>query len=232
MRKIAMSVIAIFSFMSFAYSDKLMAEMAGPDKGHAEISDEYPAHNCPMGGGKGYKMGAGIKNKAMKQPGIGMKGMDKRFMMGENMESKVMEIIKTYDPSFASKLEQLKKEDPFKYKNVMRMAGASLASSRNIDDKDVEKNIVREISLEYEVRELSSQYNKASSNDKANIKSQIKSKLSEIFDIRTSVRELRIKELEGKVAELKSNIKSRKQNKDKIIEQRLNKLTSKEVFDW
>jgi len=232
MKKMLLSVIAVFSLMSFAYSDKLMAQMAGPDRDPAEISDDFQGHNCPMGGGEGYQMGAGIGKKAMKQPGIGIKGMAKKPMMGENMELKIIEIIKTYDPSFASKLEQLKKDDPFKYKNVMRMAGASLASSRNIDDKDVEKNIVREISLEYEVRELSFEYNKASSNDKANIKSQIKSKLSEIFDIRTAIRELRIKELEGKVAELKSDINSRKQNKDKIIEQRLNKLTSKEAFDW
>ncbi|MEW5693655.1 MAG: hypothetical protein AB1765_10210 [Candidatus Hydrogenedentota bacterium] len=71
-----------------------------------------------------------------------------------------------------------------------------------------------------EIKDLVKEYRKASESDKPAIKTQIRDKVSEMFDIRIQMLEYRISAFQTKVNEIKTN-------KDSLIDQKLDKFLSK-----
>ncbi len=208
----------------------------GPDDFDGEEMMQ-PAPRGPMGGQMGQQMGPGQfggpqeRQKGMKKMGKEMRPQ-KGWDIPEAMEGKVMEIIKRNDPALAEKLAKLKESNEKKYDATIAIAAKFLGAAKMSEDPSMEKDVVRGIGLEYDVRELSMSYEKASDSEKAKIKEQIKSKLNELFDIRTKGQELRIKKLENEIAELKKGIETRKTNKSKIVEQRMEQLIGNKYLSW
>lgn len=236
MKKIILALLVTLSFASVGFVNNLSAqspeEITQPEEGD-EIPDIGP---YGMGMGPGNAMGGpgmGMKRN-IKKPGIGMQrmGQGQREFFDDGMESKVLEIIKTNDPEFHKKIIALKGTDTVKYRQIIKMSFNFLSFARNLEDKIIEKDIVRGISLEYDVRELGLKYEKAAEADKPKIKEEIKSKLNALFDIRTKVQELRVKRLENEVKELKSTVEKRKANKSQIVEQRLNQIIGRKYLNW
>lgn len=204
-------------------------------------ADDVKAIEAPTESGFGTQKpfgqgpGLGLHQPPYDGPGIGPKAMMKKQFLkqgdvGIELEKKVMDIVSKNDPAFAKKLTELKKTDPNKYRQVIKL---SLNLFEFADEGDVsDKDIVRGIALEFETRELAFKYNKANSSERDKIKSEIKSKLNELFDIRTKIQELRVKKLETRIKDLKQDIEKRKQNKTKIVEDRLNDLIGDKALKW
>jgi len=180
-----------------------------------------------VGGGRGFGFGGSIK------PGIGPKKMKaSKVFNREIAENNVLEIIKKNDELLYKKVLDLKKKDPVKYGYFIKIAFNMFAMSKDFEG-DLDKDITRGISLEWDIRELSEVYNKSSEADKAKIKNEIKTKLNEIFDIRTRIMELRVKRVEKRLDELKNNISERKKNKQAIVNERLDRvLGNKKYMNW
>ncbi len=175
----------------------------------------------------------GMMRDKMMGPGFGPKAMAGRMMRGGGLaetEAKVIDIVSKNDPQFASKLNELKKNFPHKYNHMIRVASNLLELSD--DNELVEKDIVRGMALEFDTRELALKYVRSSNGEKEKIKSEIRSKLNELFDIRTKIQELRIKRLESRIKNLKLDVEKRKQNKSKIVEDRLNELCGDRSLRW
>jgi len=193
-----------------------------------------PGAQMGPGGQMGPGMGQMMYKKKIGKKQFGHEGM--RWMEGfdvpDQIEAKVMEVIKKNDPVFADKLIKLKENEPKKYEVTIGIAAKFLNMARQAEDPSLEKDVVRGISLEYEVRELSLQYEKANETEKAKIKEKIKANLNELFDIRTKGQEIRIKRMSEEIAKLKANLEKRKANKAKIVEQRLNQLTGEKDLSW
>lgn len=172
---------------------------------------------------------AQMKKRNFEKPGIGPNMWQER----RGIESEeVMEIIKKNDLALANKLLELKKRDPFKYNQVIKISFGLLNIARKSGQENIEKDVVRGISLEYDVRELSLKYDKATDSEKSKIKEEIRAKLNELFDIRLKAQEIRVKKVEQDLKELKSNIEKRKANRSKIVENRLNQLTKSKDLSW
>lgn len=158
-----------------------------------------------------------------------------RKMMGGGpgflSEDETLAVIKKHDAAFAKKVEDLKTIAPPKYRMVMQMSGKLLAVSKMEGDEATEKDAVRMLALEFESKELSLKFDKASDADKKGIKDALKANLSELFDLKSKGQELRVKRMEADLAKLKKNLEKRKVNKDKIVEQRLEQLTG-EGYGW
>ena len=158
-----------------------------------------------------------------------------RKMMGGGpeflSEDETLTVIKKHDAAFAKKVENLKTIAPPKYQMVMEMSGKLLAASKMEGDEATEENAVRMLALEFESKELSLKFDKASDADKKGIKEALKANLSELFDLKSKGQELRVKSMEAKLAKLKENQGKRKINKDKIVEQRVEQLTG-EGYGW
>lgn len=237
MKKIILALLVTLSFASVGFVNNLSAQSPNEEMSQAEEGEDMPDIGpYGMGMGPGNPMGGpgmGMK-KNIKKPGIGIQrmGQGQREFFDDGMESKVLEIIKTNDPEFHKKIIALKGTDAVKYRQIIKMSFNFLTFARNLEDKTIEKDIVKGISLEYDVRELGLKYEKAADSDKSKIKEEIKSKLNALFDIRTKVQELRVKRLENEVKELKATVEKRKANKSQIVEQRLNQIIGRKYLNW
>ncbi len=174
----------------------------------------------------------GMMRGNMMRPGFGPKAMGGRMMRSSvpsDVEAKIINIVSKNDPQFASRLNELKKNFPHKYNQIIRFGSNLLELS---DDEIAEKDIVRGMMLEFETRELALRYPKAQGDEKEKIKAEMRAKLNELFDIRTKIQQLRVKRLELRIKELKSDLEKRVENKSKIIESRLNELCGARYLMW
>jgi hypothetical protein len=140
-------------------------------------------------------------------------------------------LIKKYDPAFAAKLAELKKTAPNNYRLLMRMSGKMAMVARLENDEDMEKDAVRAFSLEYETKELSRKYDKASDGDRDKIKKELGVKVSELFDIRLKLQGAKIQRMERDLARLRKNLETRRANKARIVEERAGQLIG-EGYGW
>lgn len=222
-------------------------EGPGPDE-----EDEIEMNEDGHGGGPGQgprgqmgqgRMGPGMQ-KQMKQKRMmwteqgGDEGgpmemqVKVRKMQGGFMgEEKVLSIIKKHDPAFGKKVEDFREVAPAKYRMLTQMAGKMFMGAKLEGDESLEKDAVRGLALEFESKELSMKFNKASDADKKAIKDRLKTVLSELFDLRSKGQELRVKHMEGEIGNLKKKLESRKANKAKIVDERLERLTG-EGYGW
>ncbi len=219
---------------------KVLAQEGPGDEDEIEMNEGGP------GGGPGMQPGMG---QGRGQMGPGMKGeggmsqekmmIRKKMMMREGkgggpgfmQEDEILAMITKYDPAFAKKIGDLKEIAPGKYKMIMQMSGKLFGMARMQQDESIEKDAVRALSLEYDTKELGLKYEKSSDADKKTIKETLRGKLSELFDLKTKAQELRVKRMDAEIASLKKNLESRKVNKTKIVEQRLEQLTG-EGYGW
>lgn len=193
-----------------------------------------------MGGGPGQMVGPGQRGggpamkqgKGFKKPGAGRMNAGRGWGIPDELEAKILQVIKKNDPAFADKLARLKESDERKYDSTIEIAARFLNMGRIANEPGIEKDIVRGISLEYEARELALKYENAKENEKAKIKEDMKGKLNELFDIRTKAHEIRVKRLENEISQLKRNLEARKANKTKIVEQRLDQLIGNKYLSW
>ncbi|HAH31980.1 MAG TPA: hypothetical protein DCL44_06675 [Elusimicrobia bacterium] len=182
---------------------------------------QKPPHPGSGGGDMEMKGKNGPGMRLRGEIGEGKRGMGAGFVSGEE----AIIIIKKHDPQFAALLEDLKNTAPAKYRMAIGMAGKFLVMAKMENDENLAKDAVRGLSLEYATRELSRSYEKAADQDKAKIKADIKVKTAELFDLRQKEQSMRIQHMEKEVAKLKAKLESRKNNKAKIVDQRVEELT-------
>lgn len=134
-------------------------------------------------------------------------------------------------------LQQIKKLDEKRYYSILRRTSYfSLPSIYAIEGSGVSivgeehgsDNLRKKITeLEMYSEVLSTKYLHADQADKQKLSSQLKTTLSEAFDLRESQRKEEVEKLENKLADLKESIQIRKQNKEQIVEERFRTLTGK-----
>ena len=134
-------------------------------------------------------------------------------------------------------LLEIKKLDEKKYYRLLSKASFmtlpsiySLSESSEyqiISETEVSelRNKISELELYSEV--LGTKYQNANQTDKQKIADQLKSTLSQAFDLRESQRKEEIDKLEKKLSELKESIQVRKDNKQQIVDERFRALTGK-----
>ena len=191
------------------------AAQEGPAPDGDEMGMDAPAPGHPG-------MAAGQRSP------MGMReGMNKRGMAGPGFlnEEETLAVIKKNDAAFGKKVEDLKTIAPAKYKMLLHMSGNLFAMAKMEQDESMEKDAVRVLALEFDSKELSLKYDKAADADKKAIKESLRADLSELFDLKTKGQELRVKHMEKEMGKLKKNLESRKVNKAKIVDQRLDQMT-------
>lgn len=209
----------------------VMAQEGPGDSEEIEISEGGPGGVHP---GMGPEMKGERRvtvTKKMMRGGPGMDGERGGGMRGPGFlsEEETLAVIKKNDPAFGKKVEELKTVSPAKYKMIMMMSGRMLAMGKMENDENFERDAVRGMSLEFETKELGMKYDKASDAEKKAIKETLKAKLGELFDLKTKGQELRVKHMEKEIAKLNKNLESRKANKARIVDQRLEQVTGEGV---
>lgn len=146
-------------------------------------------------------------------------------------------LSKISNEQLKKELKEIKKLDEKKYFSLLRRTSfMSLPSIYSIGgnsefmisgEREVSelRNKISELELYSEV--LGVKYQEADQANKQKLSSQLKTTLSEAFDLRESQRKEEVEKLEKKLAELKESIQIRKQNKEQIVEERIRTLTGK-----
>lgn len=192
-----------------------------PELGEGPGPGFGPNHPMGMKGGESREMG---RKKGLRGgPGLGGPGV--------LSEEATLALIKKHDAAFGKKVDELKTIAPAKYKIVLKMSEKLFAVAKMEQDESIEKDAVRGLALEFETKELSIKYGRAADADKKAIKETLRVKLAELFDLKSKAQELRVRHMEDEIAKLKKNLASRKVNKAKIVDQRLEQLTG-EGLGW
>ncbi len=190
-----------------------------------------------MGPGMGQGMGHGMMGGRAKMGGRGQgmgPGMGMRMGQGGPgflSDDETLALIKKYDADFARKVSDLRAAAPAKYRMVLQMSRRLFGMAKMEQDPALEKDAVRGLSLEYDSRELAGKYDRASDAEKKAIKTALRGKLAELFDLRLKGQELRVKRMEGEIARLRKNLETRRANKAKIVDLRVDQMTG-EGFGW
>ena len=155
-------------------------------------------------------------------------------------EQDEQEILKHLSPELKNELLKVKEVDQEGYKELLYECSSGsyvyegyMGYMESLEKERYEtENKVNE--LEVITESLRIRYEHAKNdNDKQKIINELKPNLNQLFDAKENLRSLEVDMLEKELAQLKESLKVRKQNKNEIINRRLNELIGKgDYLDW
>lgn len=150
---------------------------------------------------------------------------------GDLTKEEEEKLLKNLSPETRTKLEEIKKLNKNKYNQLLRQSAfyGTLAyiderSPEILDFRKQNEEIKKQKELEIDVELLALKYKNADSGNQSKIKSELSSKLSELFDIKELKKQEEVKLLEKRLQELKESLIARKQNKNEIVARRVQEL--------
>ncbi|OGU57742.1 MAG: hypothetical protein A2V66_17320 [Ignavibacteria bacterium RBG_13_36_8] len=143
--------------------------------------------------------------------------------------------LKNVDEKLKADLLKIKKADKEKYFKLLMEAGMHYGDLMYASER--EKEMVqssRKISnLEVETQIIAFKYNKAAASDKQKLRTELKNKLDDLFELREKDRKTQIIRLENELDELKASLEVRRKNKEAVINKRLQELLHEDKYlDW
>ena len=155
-------------------------------------------------------------------------------------EQDEQEILKHLSSELKNELLKVKDVDQERYKELLYECSSGsyiyegyMGYMESFEKERYEtENKVNE--LEVITESLGIRYEHAKNdNDRQKIINELKSNLNQLFDAKEKSRSLEVEVLEKELAQLKESLKVRKQNKNEIINRRLNELIGKgDYLDW
>lgn len=142
-------------------------------------------------------------------------------------EADVIEYLKEYYPDNADRLSRLKELRPDTYREQLSRVYRQMRFLENLKETDPEQyeRVSEERNLESKSNQLASQYkNTTDENEKEKIKTELEDLLYRLFDYRQINRIAEIERLEERLGQLKQDNQNRLDNKDQIVNNRLNEM--------
>lgn len=150
---------------------------------------------------------------------------------GDLTKEEEEKLLKNLSPETRTKLEEIKKLNKNKYNQLLRQSAfyGTLAyidehSPGIFDFRKQNEETKKQKELEIDVELLALKYKNSDSGNQSKIKSELSSKLSELFDIKELKKQEEVKQLEKRLQELKESLIARKQNKNEIVARRVQEL--------
>ncbi len=150
-------------------------------------------------------------------------------------EQHALQLATLLDPELAEYLKEMKIEKPERYRREITRIIKENSRLERLKKKNPERyeNVSKIRTMETKSQLLGRRYRGADDSEKAKIKAEITSLLSELFDLRNLDRQEEVKRLEKQLQELKKSIAERGKNKNLIIERRLLQLVGeKSYLEW
>jgi hypothetical protein len=200
-----------------AYDGRMPPNLPDEDAG------ERPALS-PMGEGPGSRNSKSTLSKSGKTGKDAYLGGPMPGPMGEmpTIEDLISDVRKV-DAAFADKLKKMRKDQPFEFFAALRNAAPALIFAKVENDKETLTAAIRVFVLETEVRELAMQYKSAKA-DKSTIRKQLSEKVSQLFDRKLAIDELRVTKLAREVEDLKVRNAKRKAAKASLVNDRVQEI--------
>ena len=156
--------------------------------------------------------------------------------LGPDWENIIVTKMKKEEPERLEKIERSKTKNPSKYYNELAKFWNQTQRKEKMKEKDSKQLEIdnQQRQMEQKSKQLAQEYRTTQDETrKSQIKDELYDCLSELFTLRENRRAEKVKELEKEIENLKTHLAYRDKNKEKIINERLNMLISKdEKLKW
>ena len=142
-------------------------------------------------------------------------------------DEQIFDFLEKFDPARLQKLVHLEDVDPEEFHKVLKETRREFGRLMELKKRDPERfeQMMHERRMEQETGQLAMHYrNTKNAEEKEKIKKEIRERLEKLFDLREAQKAAEIKRMEEELAKLKEKAKTRKDNRDKIIEQHQKEL--------
>lgn len=150
-------------------------------------------------------------------------------------EEEEQDLLKNVKEDLKKELKQIKNFNKNRYFDLLRQSQFKNLAFPFIGkrDKEVQDRENKIFELEVKTEALASKYNTVNKNEKEKIKNELKQQLSDLFVQKEEVRKQEVAQLEQELKELKQSLQVRMQNKNEIINRRMQELLNEdEYLDW
>lgn len=169
------------------------------------------------------------------RPAIPNRGKADVLLLTPKQEKAVMEYCKNNYPDRLAEMENIKRTDPERYNRQLSRAFREMRFAEQLKTEDPKRyeQLKEEKRLENKSRILAKKYHETlDETEKTRIEIELKNVLEEAFKYRQMNRNAEIAQLEEKLKELREQNKERMENRDKIIELRLQELLGEQTLSW
>lgn len=153
----------------------------------------------------------------------------------EQQERDVIDYLSDVRPEQVDDLLNLKDRRPLAYQRFLSRAFREMRYMEELQQNDPERYeiMAQEKQLESESRDLAKQYrNSTDEDERSRIRAEMRTILDRLFDLRQMNREFEIERLEKRLEEAKANNLRRLENKNSIINARMNELLKEGGMEW
>ncbi|MFQ5605634.1 MAG: hypothetical protein ACE5HS_20370 [bacterium] len=160
---------------------------------------------------------------------------DKRAPLTAEQIEEALEFAEQFDPKLVEQLEELKIDMPERFNREVRHLLREKRRLERLQKRDQTRyeQVLNIQKMEIQSHVMGQQYQEAEESEKAQIKTELKSLLAKLFELRSQDRQEEVKRLEKQLDELKQSLAAREKNKEQIIERRLQQLTGeKSYLEW
>lgn len=149
-------------------------------------------------------------------------------------EEDVIDYLREARPEQADELILLKDRRPAAYQKFLSRAYREMRYMEEVRRNDPERYEImkQEKLLESQSRELAKGYRKATEEEREGIRTELRSVLNRLFDLRQMNREFEIQRLEKRLEEARGNNRKRLENKESIIDLRMSELLKEGGMEW
>jgi len=144
-----------------------------------------------------------------------------------DQEKQALEFLRQESPDLIPSLQALQKTQPERYRGELRQALRVQQALQRLQQRDPEhsEELRRERALERQSRDLVRRYKQATqAQEKTALSTDLNGVLDELFELRERHREVMIEHLEKELQTLKQTTEKRRQNKDRILQNRMVEL--------
>jgi hypothetical protein len=139
------------------------------------------------------------------------------------LETRIIETLKKYFPKLHNRAVTLKKNNPRIYKKLLRKLRKHIRKSK--EPREDKKDLISILFEESEIDVMILKYKKSNNEkEKFKLKLQIRNKMSKGFDKREEIQRKVIERIENNITKKKKDHSDRVKNKEKIINEQLEKI--------
>jgi len=139
----------------------------------------------------------------------------------------VLEVLEDYRPEMAEQIREMRERDPQRAEQLLRRAlmfVRPMVQMQQTDPEGYELHL-RDAKLDRESQEIARRLRAADGREADKLHGQLRDVLAAHFDVRQQIRERKLAELERQIEQLRTQIETRAESRDRLVEQRYSELT-------
>ncbi|MBD3385164.1 hypothetical protein GF407_09570 [candidate division KSB1 bacterium] len=155
--------------------------------------------------------------------------------LSPEQEQQALEFLNQLDPPSVKQLQELESSNPEAYKRRILLIFREMKKLQAFEDEEPELYDRKRKMTQLEVKEkrLASEYKNTAEDEKPQILGELRSVLDELFDLRELDRRDQIAKMEQRLEKLRQTLQERAENKQQIIDHRINMLTqNRDELRW